>query len=135
MQRRHIVVDTNVIISAILFGGKPRKILDFIISGSIDCSLSISILDELTHVLQRPKFGFSPAACFEIVEQLSGLCNIVDPSIRVNAVKNDPSDNRILECALEAKAEFIVTGDPHLLTIETFEGIRILNPSEFLNLR
>jgi putative PIN family toxin of toxin-antitoxin system len=132
MNRHRIVLDTNVLISAILFGGKPRKVLDLVISGSVDCTLSIAILDELRDVLQRPKFGFPADVCLHITEELHGICDIISPSVRVDAIRSDPDDNRILECAVEAHAHYIVSGDPHLLDLGTFERIRILNPADYL---
>jgi putative PIN family toxin of toxin-antitoxin system len=132
MNRHRIVLDTNVLISAILFGGTPRRVLDLVISGSVNCTLSIAILDELRDVLQRPKFGFSADLCLHITEELHGVCAIISPSVRVDAIRSDPADNRILECALEAHAHFIVSGDPHLLDLGTFEGITILSPADYL---
>ena len=132
MNRHRIVLDTNVLISAILFGGKPRKVLDLVLSGSLDCTLSIAILDELRDVLQRPKFGFSADVCLHITEELHGVCAIISPSVRVDAIPYDPDDNRILECAVEAHAHFIVSGDPHLLDLGEFESIRILSPAAYL---
>ncbi|MFH1350263.1 MAG: putative toxin-antitoxin system toxin component, PIN family [Pseudomonadota bacterium] len=132
MNRHRIVLDTNVLISALLFGGNPRKILDLVISGSIDCTLSMEILDELKDVLKRPKFGFSSDACLQIVEELHGICEIVSPSVRIDVIRPDPDDNRVLECALEAQADFIISGDPHLLDLGKFNKVTILNPSDYL---
>ena len=132
MNRHRIVLDTNVLISAILFGGTPRRVLDLVISGSVDCTLSIAILDELRDVLERPKFGFSADVCLHITEELHGVCDIITPSVRIDAIRSDPDDNRILECAVEAHAHYIVSGDPHLLALGTFERIRILSPADYL---
>ena len=132
MNRHRIVLDTNVLISAILFGGKPRRVLDLVISGSVDCTLSTGILDELKDVLQRPRFGFSADVCFHIIEELHGACDIISPSVSVDVFRSDPDDNRILECAVEAQAHFIVSGDPHLLDLGKFEKIRILSPADYL---
>ena len=132
MKRLHIVLDTNVLISASLFGGPPREILGLIVTGVVDCSLSPSIFDELKNVLQRPKFGLSPEQAMAIVEELSTLCGVVVPARRIRSVCADPDDDRILECALEARADTIVSGDARLLELGTYEGISILSPSEFL---
>lgn len=132
MNRHRIVLDTNVIISAILFGGKPRKVLDLVISGFVDCTLSLAILDELRDVLQRPKFGFPPDLCLHITEELHGVCDIISPSVILNVIRSDPDDNRILECAVEARAHYIVSGDPHLLKLGVFERITILSPTDYL---
>lgn len=132
MNRHRIVLDTNVLISAILFGGKPRSVLDLVISGSVDCTLSTVILDELKDVLQRPKFGFSAEVCFHIIQELHGACDITSPSVSVDVIRSDPDDDRILECAVEAQAHFIVSGDPHLLDLGKFDKIRILSPADYL---
>ncbi|MFX0204096.1 MAG: putative toxin-antitoxin system toxin component, PIN family [Candidatus Hodarchaeota archaeon] len=132
MNRHRIALDTNVLISAILFGGKPRRVLDLVISGSVDCTLSTAILDELKDVLQRPKFGFSADVCFHIIEELHGACDIISPSVSVDVIRSDPDDDRILECAVDAQAHFIVSGDPHLLDLGKFEKIRILSPADYL---
>jgi putative PIN family toxin of toxin-antitoxin system len=134
MKRPHIVLDTNVLVSALLFGGPPREILDMIGAGTVNCSLSPPILDELKDVLQRPKFGFSSQQAVAVVEELSALCTIVSPSERIAIISADPDDDRILECALEARADTIVSGDAHLLELGRHEGIRIVSPSEFLRM-
>jgi len=134
MKRPRIVLDTNVLISAMLFGGVPREILNLVLSGKITCSLSQPIIDELLNVLQRPKFGLSLQQAVAIAEELSDLCTIVSPEERVQVIADDPDDNRIVECAMKAKAAFIVSGDAHLLALGAYKDIRILSPSEFLQL-
>jgi putative PIN family toxin of toxin-antitoxin system len=133
MKRLRVVLDTNVLISALLFDGPPRQILRMIIAGSIDCSLSPAILDELRDVLQRPKFGFSSRQAAAVVEELCSFCEIVDPVIRISVVKADPDDDRVIECAVQAKASVIVSGDAHLLGLGTHKGTRILSPADFLS--
>jgi putative PIN family toxin of toxin-antitoxin system len=132
MQLRCIVLDTNVLISAIVFGRAPRTILEMVIAGKVRCVLSIAILDELRDVLQRPKFGLTPEQAITVIEELSGVCEILNPTRRLRTIKADPDDNRLLECALEAQADAIVTGDAHLLKLKQFRGIAIVTPAEFL---
>ncbi len=134
MKHPHIVLDTNVLISALLFGGPPRAILEMILAGSVDCSLSLPILEELRGVLHRPKFGLSSEQAMAVVEELSALCAIVAPSEQISAIRADPDDDRILECALEARAGIIISGDAHLLDLGVYEGIHIMKPSEFLQM-
>lgn len=132
MDRHHIILDTNVLISAILFGGKPREILNQIISGQIDCTLSIDILDELRDVLQRPKFGFTTEQSIQIIEELHRTCNIIATSTKLRIEISDLDDKMILECAVQAKAGYVVSGDPDLTELNPFRGIKILTPSEYL---
>jgi len=132
MQPRCIVLDTNVLISAIVFGRGPRTILEMVIAGKIRCALSFAILDELRDVLQRSKFGLSPEQAITVVEELRGLCEILNPARRLRTIKADPDDNRILECAVQAQADTIVSGDAHLLKLKQFRGIPIMSPADFL---
>lgn len=132
MKKTRVVVDTNVMISAIVFGGPPRKVLEMVIGGDINCSLSFAILDELRDVLQRPKFGFSPEQILTVLDELHSICEILNPPRRIRTIKADPDDNRILECAVEARADSIISGDAHLLELGNYRGIPIMSPSDFL---
>ncbi len=127
-----VVLDTNVLISAILFGGKPRQILVKAIRGEIRSCLSEPILEELKGVLQRSKFGYSPEMIQLILTELTGISDYVNPSERIDVLSEDPEDNRILECAVEAKANYIVTGDSHLLKLSRYLDTEILNAAAFL---
>lgn len=132
MKRHRVVLDTNVLVSAILFGGPPRDVLELAISGTIHCSLSPPILDELRDVLCRAKFGFSLEQSLRVIEELHAVCDVVDPGDRVRVITSDPDDNMILECAVSADAAFIVSGDRHLLDLGQYEGIVIVNPAGYL---
>jgi len=127
-----VVLDTNVLISGILFGGKPRQILEKAIRGEIRLCLSDPILEELKGVLQRSKFDYSPEMIQFILTELAGIAEFVNPSETINIVAEDPEDNRILECAVEGKASYIITGDLHLLKLSRYLGIEVLNATAFL---
>ena len=127
-----VVLDTNVLISAILFGGKPRQILEKAIRGEVRLCLSEPILEELRGVLQRSKFDYSPEMIQFILTELTGISDFVNPSETMDVVLEDPDDNRILECAVEAKANYIVSGDFHLLKLSRYLNIEVLNVAAFL---
>jgi putative PIN family toxin of toxin-antitoxin system len=127
-----VVLDTNVLISAIMFGGKSRDILEMGISGKIKIAISQDILKELAEVLIGKKFRTPIAFVQQTIHELSEIAELVIVTVRINAVENDPDDNRILECAVSAKADYIVSGDSHLLTLKHFKKIKILSPSDFL---
>ena len=127
-----VVIDTNVFISS-FFGGNPRKIIDLWKKGDISLCLSKDILGEYIEVLQR--IGLKDEN--EIEELLSLFAkgfNILfttkTPHIRV--VKDDPDDDKFIECALALKAEVIITGDRALKALGEYMGIKILNPQQFL---
>lgn len=125
-------MDTNVLISALMFGGNPRLILEKVIRGDIELYLSEALISELGEVLKRPKFGLPLSIVNQILSELSAISELVRPSRSIYKVKVDPADNRILECAIDAKAEFIVSGDKHLLDLKEFKSIRIVNPQHFI---
>ena len=127
-----IVLDSNVIISAFLFGGQPARVMDHVLDGSVQCFVSLAILDEIRDVLQRPKFGLSSEQALMFIEELHSLCRVVTPTTRVRAVNADPDDNRVLECALAAGADMIISGDSHLLDLGQWQNIRLLSPAKFI---
>jgi putative PIN family toxin of toxin-antitoxin system len=132
MTSPRVVLDSNVIISAFLFGGPPARVLDRAAAGAVQCFTSLPILDEVREVLRRPKFGLSPAQALALVEEFHDLCQVVTPTERVHAVPGDPDDNMILACAMAAGAEVIISGDSHLLKLGQWRSIRILSPAEFM---
>ncbi len=126
-----VVLDTNVVISGLLFGGPPGAILDLIVEGLLDLAVSAELSAELERVL-RNKFPGAQHAVWETVMFLKEIGISTVPTEQVQVVVDDPSDNRVLECALSAHADVIVSGDHHLLTLKTFRGIPILSPQTFL---
>ncbi len=121
--------DTNVLISAILFGGLPRRLLLRAIEGEIELVISPVLLDELEELLAE-KFRFGPAAARAARAELEGLAEVVEP-IEVPRVCRDPDDDEVLAAAVIGEAAFIVTGDEDLLVLKTHGEIRILTPAEF----
>jgi putative PIN family toxin of toxin-antitoxin system len=127
-----VVIDTNVLISALMFGGNPREILQRAIRGELRLCISEEILSELGAVLQRPKFGFPVTMVNQILSELAAIAELVVPSEEISHIESDPADNRVLECAVEAGVEYVVSGDKHLLELGEYATIRILTPSQFL---
>ncbi|MBI4238947.1 MAG: putative toxin-antitoxin system toxin component, PIN family [Deltaproteobacteria bacterium] len=130
--RTRIVADTNVLISGVLFGGPPRRVLELSQQGVIQLCLSRPLLDEFTDVLARPKFRLDDALLLLLADTLVAYSLIVVPQRRVRVIRADPDDNRVLECAHAAGAQYIVSGDHHLLTLRRYSGIPILSPATFL---
>ena len=125
------MVDTNVIVSALVFGGLPRRIFELVEGGYCELFYAAEIQEETRRVL-RDKFGWDEDRLDRYLRTLWSLGKRVVLRHRVNAVREDPDDNRILECALAADADVIVSGDRHLLKIGAYEGITILTPRDFL---
>lgn len=124
-----LVLDTNVLISAVLFGGTPEAIVNLCRSGKTQLVTSDAILVELSGVLRR-KFGMEGRQVVAIVEELRSFAMVVVPATTLNVIEVDPDDNRVLECAAEARADFIVSGDTrHLLPLGEYDGISIVSPA------
>lgn len=133
-----VVADSNVLISALLWTGSPHKLLKLAESKAIILYSSLPIIEELSAVLARDKFADRinelKTTPEELIESLLSNLEIIRPAISIEAIKSDPDDNKILECAVEAGAGFIVSGDPHLLNLRSFREIEILAPAKFLGL-
>jgi putative PIN family toxin of toxin-antitoxin system len=126
-----IVVDTNVIVSALVFGGVPRRVFEAIEEGICEWFYSVEIEAETRRVL-RDKFGWDERRLGGYLPALWSVGRMIAAGRQLNVVREDPADNRILECAIAADADAIVTGDGHLLKLSKYEDISILTPREFL---
>ena len=127
-----IVVDTNILISAFLFGGKPEMVLEKALLGHVGLVASRDILNELEGVLCGRKFRYPPEIARRIVREFEAMCEIVTPTRNLAVVKADSYDNMVLECAVEARVDYVVSDDSHLLKLKRFEDIPILTPAQFL---
>lgn len=112
---KRVVADTNVLVSAVQFGGKPKELLDLASDGQVDLAISEATVEETLRVL-RDRFHRTPDELRGTGKQLRVLARTVARTVTINAVEADPSDDRILECAVAADAEVILSGDTHLLT-------------------
>ena len=129
------VLDTNILISATFWIGQPYEITRLAAGKKIACFTSIEILDEYARILKRD-FKQEPVQIEEKVKAIMLFSQMADPLVRINKIKEDPDDNKILEAAVEAKADFIVSGDGHLLKLKCYKGMRILTAKtakEFLH--
>ena len=127
-----IVCDTNILISGVLFGGKPREILRLCSSGAVVNCISPDILEEVDAVLLRPKFGLKEKQVYEIIRLFRDTFTLVSPDRRLSVVTADPDDNRILEAALTVEADAIVSGDTHLLDLVNWNGTPVISADTFL---
>lgn len=129
-----VVLDTNVLLSALVFpGSKPDQVLQRVRRGDVELFLSPFILGELERILLE-KFRFTKQQTAERVNAIRRIATLVEPTERVALVVAKDDDNRILECALVARAEYLVTGDKeHLLPLRSFGMTEIVTPAAFLD--
>lgn len=131
-----VTLDTNILISGSFWTGDSFKILELIDKKQIGCVLSKEIIAEYDRIVNGDdiveKSEDKSLILSKIVQKVMLNSEIVEPKTRLNIVKNDHSDNMIIECAIERKADFIITNDNHLLKLAEFEGVKIVTPKEFL---
>jgi putative PIN family toxin of toxin-antitoxin system len=126
-----VVLDTNVLISALVFpGGLPERIYGLALDGDIVLVTSSPLLVELARVLSH-KFGWARSRVDRAVTQLLRVAELIEPRATVAEVKADPADNRVLEAAAESNADVIVTGDRHFLRLKVWRGMAIDSPAAF----
>jgi putative PIN family toxin of toxin-antitoxin system len=129
--RPRVVLDTNVWLSALVFGGKPRQVVELLVRGMIEVVISPEILTEMRRKITQkfPDFGPDLALMELLIEQETELARLGGVTIHV---ARDEDDNRVLETAVIGGCGYIVSGDKDLLVLKSYEGIQILAPAAFL---
>jgi len=128
-----IVLDTNILISALVFGGKPRTILEFIIiEKKLTGIISKAAFDELLGVL-RVKFKYSPSQLFKIEKLIEENFIIINPPNIPKIIKEDDFDNQFLAMVDETTIDYIISGDNHLLKIKIYKDVPIIPPHYFVD--
>ena len=129
---KKVVLDTNVTISALFWEGNPRKIYDLVRDGKLNMLLSDDMEKEIIRVLGYEKFGLSPQEILPFLRNLRTHARHVETKSKIFVVIDDPTDNIFLDCALDGSADFIISGDKHLLAIKVYKGVEIMRAGEFL---
>ena len=127
-----LVLDTNAAVSGLLWHGNPGKLIDAARAGSLICA-SAPLLAELHGVLGREKFAKHlqvRGLTTQIFEGYAALTTVVGPAIIPPVIVDDPDDDAVLACAVAAKVDLVVSGDPHLVKLVQYEGIPIVAPAE-----
>ena len=127
------VLDTNIFISSLFWRGAPYQVVSKGLGGAFTILVSSEILEEVRNVLSQ-KFKFPVEDTRAFIEVIVSKSEIVESSIVLNVVKQDPADNKIIECAVVGKANYIVSGDTDLLSMKKYDTIEIVTPNKFLGL-
>jgi putative PIN family toxin of toxin-antitoxin system len=128
-----VVFDTNIYISAFVIpGGNAEKAYLHAIDGDFELCTSVAILTELARKLDE-KFGWEKQKIAQLITSISNLTVVFKTTPWLKVVSDDP-DNRILECAIKAEADFLVTGDKHLLKLRNYGNFEIIKLSTFLTI-
>ena len=134
-----VVLDANLFVSALLKPkSNPAVILELIEKREIELIISSDIHLEIRRVLLYPRLkklhNHTAKQIDRLLKEFTRFAHFTKGMIKIEAIKADPTGNKYLECAVEGKAEFIVSGDRHLRDVKVFEGIRIVSPAEFIKL-
>jgi putative PIN family toxin of toxin-antitoxin system len=133
-----VTTDTNVLLSSSFWLGTSFTILEKVKQNELELILSEKIINELRRVLQyedvQKKIRDKNLQMKRTVEEIISMATIVDPKEKLDRVRDDPDDNKILECAIEGNSEYLITNNNHLLKIKEFRGIKIIKPEEFLEI-
>lgn len=125
-----ITADTNFLVSATQWDNSVAyKLLLRLIKTDAEIFTTKEILNEFSEVLQRD-FEYNEKEVSEIIEKVMGFVTLVEPKEKLDIVKDDPDDNKVLECAIASNSEYILTYDKHLLNLKEFKGIKIVKPEE-----
>lgn len=130
-EKPRIVLDSNIIISAVMFSGYPAEVLSLVFAELIEGVISEKISEEVIGVLSE-KFFLSQDRLDKIEKILRRDFLYVLPTKRFNIVR-DPDDNKIIETAIEGECEYIITGDKDLLVLKKYERVKIITAREFLS--
>lgn len=135
-----IVLDTNVFLSGVLSPGRaPANILDLVLSGKFKLVFSPQVIQEIQRVTRYPgivklmkKRQLTREELEDAILKILRISTITSGAVKVQGVCSDPEDDMFLSCALEGEADYIISGDKHLLNLKTYQGIKIMAPGDFL---
>ena len=130
-----VVLDTNGLISALLFKGELTRMVGLWQRGKMIPIISKETFDELRTVLEYPKFSLSRAEIKSLIEQeILPFFEVVNVSKHVKGACRDPGDDKFISCAISANANYIVTGDKDLSDLKKYQSVRIIHASDFIKM-
>lgn len=132
MGKTKVFLDTNVLISALGWKGKPRVIFEKCLHGELELVTSPNQIDELKRVMDYPKFNFTEEQKARFISIILEIAGMVEIPGKVKVIEGDPDDDAMLETAIVGNVDYLISGDPHLLKLNEFAKVKIVTASEFL---
>jgi putative PIN family toxin of toxin-antitoxin system len=133
---KRVVLDTNTLSSGLLWDGNESMVIEKAEKKEIKLFISYQMLEELEGVLKRKKFSKKLEGKEYTVEKavakIALIATLIEPNVDIDIIKEDPDDNKVLECAVSARATVIVSGDSHLLNLNNYAGIQIISTVDFI---
>jgi putative PIN family toxin of toxin-antitoxin system len=131
-----IVLDTNVLVSALIKSGKPRELIFEIVKNKVQLITSRKILEEFIKITDAPRIrkyvGDDDTIAF--LRAIGSIASVVKVRSKFKVINEDPDDDMVLRTAQDGRAEYIVSGDKHLLSLKEFRGIKIVTVTQMLNI-
>ena len=129
---KKVVLDTNITLSAFFWKGHPRTIYVLAKEKKIVSLCSFNMENEFIRALSYPKFKLAPEEISPHVNDLRSVVQFISVKSKIDVIIDDPSDNIFVECAVDGKADYIITGDHHLLSLGNYKDIQIVTAKDFL---
>ena len=126
-----IVIDTNVIASAIFFGGKPRELIEHLIQHQLQAFVTTEILEEYAETIDYLKAKYSQKPVHIPLAQIVSVCELINSTSDIKICR-DPDDDKFINCAIDSKSLYVVSGDKDLLTLKKHKNIEIITVGDFL---
>lgn len=125
-------LDTNILVSALGWEGNPKLVFSKIVDNEVELIISYEQFSELSRVLNYSKFQFTEEQKSRFKSLIVEIAKFVESTEKLDVIKTDPDDNMIIETAIAGNADYIITGDPDLLNLKEFRGIKIITARAFL---
>ena len=125
-----IVIDTNVVASAVFFGGRPRELLEKLLLGELTAFVSPEIVEEYHATLRRLQEKYPQKTVNVPLTQIVTACRLIEPKTAVHVCR-DPDDDKFIACAIDSKSLYIVSGDRDLLTVGKYQDVEIVTVADF----
>ncbi|HIG92777.1 TPA: putative toxin-antitoxin system toxin component, PIN family [Candidatus Woesearchaeota archaeon] len=132
MGKTKVFLDTNILISALGWKGKPRVVFEKCVHGELALVTSPNQIEELKRVMDYPKFGFTEEQKAAFISIVLEIATMVKISGKVKVILEDPDDDAMLETAVVGNADYLISADQHLLKLKEFAKVKIVTASEFL---
>ena len=135
MGKTKVILDTNILISSLGWNGKPRAIFQKCMDGKVELVISPPQIEEMRRVMDYPKFKFTAEQKETFIAIILEIATMVEITGKVKIIKEDPDDDIIVESAVVGNVDYIISGDPHLLKLKQFVGIKIVTAHEFFEIQ
>jgi len=128
-----IVIDTNVVASAIFFGGKPEHLIELLMQQDVDAFVSQDILREYQETVNELTQKYSQRKIHVPFTQIAAACKMIEPTSQIHVCR-DPDDDKFIECAVDSQSIYIVSGDKDLLDINHYQNVKIVTVADFFKI-